>query len=272
MALSRPSTSDNFLARLIAERQLGFLNLATRFGNGCIGLRALGGGLFLVTLGTVHFPPRRSTSTSDTAPLFSRGVFWPTLLLRQLQTAGRIALGLRFAQFLLALRQLLFADAHQCLQFRTLVVVKVALFLDHTQLFSIALAGLWGLKASPSASAFRRANFGSQGKHLGSTFAYTRGGAGFVNAQQHLPCFHFLAFLTRISDTTPPSNDWMTCNCCEGMTLASPLVTLVNWGQCSPNNQQSQHQQGGAHQRLRPIGLQGRHDRVSIHLEAAHAG
>jgi len=86
-----------------------------------------------------------------------------------------------------------------------------------------------GSKAVPSARAFRRAAFTRREKAwaaLSRTPDVARVSSIFSS---NCPASTTWPSFTRISETTPPSSDWMTCSCRDGITLASPLVTSSTW-------------------------------------------
>ncbi len=82
-----------------------------------------------------------------------------------------------------------------------------------------------GLKAVPSANARRRAERARNAKPcaaLSRTPEVARVSSIFSS---NWPASTTSPSRTRISDTTPPSSDWITCNWRDGITLPSPLVT-----------------------------------------------
>ena len=87
------------------------------------------------------------------------------------------------------------------------------------------MAGAGGVKAVPSAKAFRRACLTCNANTcaaLSRTPEVARVSSIFSS---NWPASTTSPSFTRICDTTPPSSDCTTCSCRDGITFASPLVT-----------------------------------------------
>ena len=228
-ALSLPITSASVLARLVAEGQLGLLDLALRpRAIGRLHARDLRAGLLDVAAAArdVALEPQDvDLATPRRWPAAAGSCSAPAAPAPALRSADALARA-HLAQLLLALRQLLAVDRRACVFSSDSVgLVEPALLLDDAPLLASLACRRRRLERArlrpARAGAPARARSAKPWAALSRTPEVARVSSIFSSSW---PSSTTWPSRTRISETTPPSSDCTTCSWRDGITLPSPLA------------------------------------------------